>query len=100
MMSSSGNRAASTMARNLGAAAESVNSGAVIGGFALVVRGGERRGFEQAQQIDRPGEGEAHRLEGAAVMRRHPQSADAVEMRGGRIPDIGLPPIAGVAAGQ
>src|ERR1051325_8726176 len=86
MMSSSGNSAASTIARNLGAAAESVNSSTVIGGFASVVRGGERRGFEQAQQIDRPGERETHRLEGTAGGGRPPAPGGAPRTPGRRKP--------------
>src|SRR5207302_9717319 len=100
MMSSSGNRAASTMACNLSAAAESVNSGRLFGGFGSVVGGGEGRGFEQGQQIGRPGERETHRFKGAAVVRRHAAPADAVEMLGRRIDNIGMPAITRISDGQ
>ena len=63
MMSSKGSRAASTMACNLSAAVESVNSGSLFGGFGSVVGGGEGLGFEQAQQIGVALQGQTHRLE-------------------------------------
>ena len=47
------------MARNLSAAAESVNSA----GFSVVGRGRERLAFEQRQQILRPRKRQANRLE-------------------------------------
>src|SRR4051794_41870070 len=100
MMSSSGNRAASTMACNLSAAAESVNSGRLFGGFGSVVGGGEGRGFEQGQQIGRPGERETHRLKGAAVGRCHAQPADAVEKLRRRIAHICMAAINRIAGGQ
>ena len=59
MISSQGSRIVSTMARNLSAAAESVNSA----GFSVVGRGRERLGFEQRQQILRPRKRQANRLE-------------------------------------
>src|SRR4051794_41565018 len=99
MMSSSGNRAASTMACNLSAAAESVNSGRLFGGFGSVVGGGEGRGFEQGQQIGRPGERETHRLEGAAVGRRHAAPAGAVGKLCGGISHNWFPALTPVTAG-
>ena len=83
MMSSSGNRAASTMACNLSAAADSVNragnSAAGFGGFGSVVGGRERLGFEQGQQIGVALQGQAHRLESlnAFVACCHPSHVGA-----------------------
>src|SRR5437667_12336100 len=95
-MSSRGNGFASTIARNVSATDESVNSA----GSCSVVGGGQRLGFEQCQKIGRPRKREANRLERAAVMRRDAEPADAGEMLGGRIPDIGGPAVAGVAPRQ
>jgi len=54
------------MARNLSAAAESVNSA----GFSSVVVGGERLAFEQRKQIGGPRKRQANRLERAPMVRR------------------------------
>src|SRR5258707_10628108 len=91
MMSSGGNRAASTMACNLSAAAESVNSGRLFGGFGSVVGGGEGRGFEQGQQIGRPGERETHRLKGAAGVWPRALPARAAQKRARPVTPLCLP---------
>src|SRR5206468_1635552 len=95
-MSSRGKGLASTIARTVSATGESVNSAA----FHSVVGRGERLGFEQRKQIGGPRKREANRLERAAVMRRDAEPADAGEMLGGRIPDIGSPAVTGVALGE
>src|ERR1700726_3246542 len=96
MTSSQGSRAVSTMARNLSAAAESVNST----GFSSIVGGGERLAFEQRKQIGGARKRQANRLERAPVMRRDAKPADAVEMLRRRISDIGRPAVTGIAAGE
>src|SRR3981189_3867556 len=96
MTSSQGSRAVSTMGRNLSAAAESVNSA----GFSAVVGGGERLAFEQRKQMGGPRKRQATRLERAPMVRRDAEPADAVEMLGGRISDIGRPAVTGIAARQ
>src|SRR6266404_4319114 len=88
-MSSPGSGFASTIARNVSAAEESVNSA----GFCSVVGGGQRLDFEQRQEVGGTRKRQANRLERAAVMRSDAEPGDAGEMLGGRISDIGRPAV-------